>query len=77
MIASLLKQWLTVTLHYAVSAEQLPYYLDEDTFRFNRRKSKSGGLLFYRLLQQAVNTHPHPLAELRNPDSALNDPPRT
>lgn len=67
MIGSLLKRWLTGTLHYAVSQEHLAYYLDEYTFRFNRRKSKSRGLLFYRLLQQAVNTDPHPLAELRNP----------
>ena len=36
----------------------LPYYLDEFTFRFNRRNSKSRGKLFYRLVQQAVATHP-------------------
>lgn len=72
MIASLLKRWLTGTLHYAVSQEHLAYYLDEYTFRFNSRTSKSRGLLFYRLLQQAVNTDPHPLAELRNPVAAVN-----
>ena len=65
MVASLLKRWLTGTLHYAVSQEHLAYYLDEYTFRFNRRKSKSRGLLFYRLLQQAVETEPHPLKDLR------------
>ena len=37
---------------------QLPYYLDEFTFRFNRRTSKSRGKLFFRLMQQAVNTPP-------------------
>jgi len=67
MIGSLLKRWLTGTLHYAVSQEHLAYYLDEYTFRFNRRTSKSRGLLFYRLLQQAVETEPHPLADLRKP----------
>lgn len=67
MIASLLKRWLTGTLHYAVSQEHLAYYLDEYTFRFNRRKSKARGLLFYRLLQQAVQTGPQPLAGLRKP----------
>lgn len=67
MVGSLLKRWLTGTLHYAVSQEHLAYYLDEYTFRFNRRGSRSRGLLFYRLLQQAVNTDPHPLADLRNP----------
>jgi len=65
LVASLLKRWLTGTLHYAVSQEHLAYYLDEYTFRFNRRKSTSRGLLFYRLLQQAVETDPHPLKELR------------
>lgn len=64
LVASLLKRWLYGTLHYAVTEEQLPYYLDEFTFRFNRRNSRSRGLLFYRLLQQAVNTDPHPLHEL-------------
>lgn len=34
------------------------YYLDEFVFRFNRRTSRSRGLLFYRLLQQAVVTSP-------------------
>src|SRR5665647_882249 len=65
LVASLLKRWLTDTLHYAVSQEHLGYYLDEYTFRFNRRTSKARGLLFYRLLQQAVETDPHPLAALR------------
>ena len=74
MVASLLKRWLTGTLHYAVSQEHLAYYLDEYTFRFNRRRSNSRGLLFYRLLQQAVNTDPHPLAELRNPLAPVDVP---
>src|SRR5579862_6543060 len=42
----------------AVSMIHLPYYLDEFTFRFNRRNSKSRGKLFYRLMQQAVATPP-------------------
>jgi len=74
MISSLLKRWLTGTLHYAVSQEHLAYYLDEYTFRFNQRASTSRGLLFYRLLQQAVRTDPHPLAELRNPVAAVKVP---
>lgn len=67
IVASLLKRWLTGTLHFAVSQQQLGYYLDEYTFRFNRRTAKSRGLLFYRLLQQAVTTDHSSLAELRNP----------
>ena len=66
--ASLLKRWLIGTLHYGNSDSYLPCYLDEYTFRFNRRTSCSRGLLFYRLLQQAVNTDPHPLATLVRPD---------
>jgi transposase-like protein len=63
-VASLLKRWLTGTLHYGYSINQLDYYLDEFTFRFNRRTARSRGLLFYRLLQQAVATDPHPYREL-------------
>ena len=63
-VASLLKRWLAGTLHFGQSRAQLDYYLDEFTFRFNRRTSRSRGLLFYRLLQQAVNTDPHPLHTL-------------
>ena len=44
----------------AIRLIQLEYYLDEFTFRFNRRKSKARGLLFYRLMQQAVNCAPGP-----------------
>lgn len=64
MVASLLKRWLIGTLHYRVSDKHLEYYLDEYAFRFNRRNSTARGLLFYRLLQQAVATDPHPLYEL-------------
>ena len=64
LVSSLLKRWTAGTLHYRISHKHLPYYLDEFTFRFNRRTSKARGLLFYRLLQQAVETDPHPLAEL-------------
>jgi hypothetical protein len=60
----LLKRWLAGTLHDGHSQEHLEYYLDEFTFRFNRRTSRRRGLLFYRLLQQAVRTDPHPLREL-------------
>jgi hypothetical protein len=52
------------TLHHRISRQHLPYYLDDFTFRFNRRTSRSRGLLFYRLVQQAAGTDPHPLSEL-------------
>jgi len=57
-IAALLKRWLLGTHQGAVRSRQLDSYLDEYTFRFNRRTSRSRGLLFYRLLQQAVVTEP-------------------
>jgi transposase-like protein len=57
-VASLLKRWLLGTHQGAVQPAQLDYYLDEFTFRFNRRTSRSRGLLFYRLLEQAVITQP-------------------
>jgi hypothetical protein len=41
-----------------VRPEQLDYYLDEFVFRFNRRTSRSRGLLFYRMLEQALVTEP-------------------
>ena len=55
-VASLLKRWLLGTFQGSVKSEHLDYYLDEFAFRFNRRTSKSRGLLFYRLLEQAVIT---------------------
>jgi len=56
--AALLKRWLLGTHQGAVSGKYLDYYLDEFTFRFNRRTSRSRGLLFYRLMQQAVAMGP-------------------
>lgn len=44
----------------AVSQEHLDYYLDEFTFRFNRRRSANRGKLFFRLAQQAVAIDPVP-----------------
>lgn len=64
MVSSLLKRWTAGTLHYRLSYQHMPYYLDEFTFRFNRRNSRARGMLFYRLLQQAVDTDPHPLKDL-------------
>jgi len=55
-IAALLKRWLLGIHKGAVSGKHLDYYLDEYTFRFNHRTSKSQGMLFYRLMQQAVAT---------------------
>jgi len=63
-LAALLKRWLLGTHQGAVSKKHLDYYLDEYTFRFNRRTSKARGLLFYRLLQNAVQIGPSTYGDL-------------
>jgi len=67
-IAALLKRWLLGTHQGSVQSDQLDYYLDEFTFRFNRRTSRSRGLLFYRLLEQAVVTSPIIYQEIARKD---------
>ena len=64
-VASLLKRWLLGTHQGAVEHSHLDYYLDEYTFRFNRRTSRSRGLLFYRLISQAVDLGPVLETELK------------
>jgi len=63
-VVALLKRWLMGTHQGAVSHAHLDYYLDEFTFRFNRRTSRSRGKLFYRLVQQAVAVDPAPYAAM-------------
>jgi transposase-like protein len=64
LVASLLKRWLLGTHQGAVSFAYLEYYLDEFTFRFNRRRSRLRGQLFQRLLEQAVAVEPVPYKKL-------------
>ena len=66
-VSSLLKRWLLGTHHGGVGANHLDSYLDEFTFRFNRRTSSSRGKLFYRLLQQAVQVGPTPYRQIVKP----------
>ena len=63
-VASLLKRWLLGTHQGAVRAEHLDAYLNEFTFRFNRRSSRARGMLFYRLLEQAVLSEPAPYKDI-------------
>ena len=63
-VAALLKRWMLGTHQGAISHEHLAYYLDEFTFRFNRRTSRSRGKLFYRLIEGAVQTAPVPAKSL-------------
>jgi transposase-like protein len=66
LIISLLKRWLLGTHQGAVSDKHMQAYLEEYTFRFNRRKAAKRGLLFYRLLEGAVVTPPVTLSDLFN-----------
>ena len=70
LVISLLKRWLMGTHQGAVSHKHLDYYLDEFTFRFNRRKSMNRGKLFYRLVQQSVAVKPAPLDQILHPEKS-------
>ena len=63
-VSSLLKRWLLGTHQGAARPHQLDFYLDEFTFRFNRRSSTRRGLLFYRLLEQAMQLDPVPVSAI-------------
>lgn len=65
-IISLMKRWLLGTHQGAVEEKHLQSYLDEYVFRFNRRKSAQRGLLFYRLIESAMQTDAVTYDELIN-----------
>lgn len=74
-VVGLLKRWLLGTHQGAVSEAHLDYYLDEFTFRFNRRRSRHRGKLFYRLAQQAVAVGPLTYRQLVRPDHNMSGRP--
>jgi transposase-like protein len=57
-VASLIKRWLLGTHQGSVEPAHLPSYMNEFVFRFNRRRSRSRGLLFYRVLELAIAHDP-------------------
>jgi len=65
-VISLLKRWLLGTHQGAIGHDYLDCYLDEFTFRFNRRTSRSRGKLFSRLAEQAVQISPLPFTTICN-----------
>lgn len=69
LVISLLKRWLLGTHHGAISPKHLQSYLDEFVFRFNRRTSAKRGLLFYRLLENAMETAPVTFDEITGKSS--------
>jgi transposase-like protein len=64
LVDSLVKRWINGTHQGNISAKHLQYYLDEFAFRFNRKLSTYRGKLFFRLMQQAVETQPITLNEI-------------
>jgi len=78
-IASLTKRWLLGTHQGSVETAHLPSYLNEFVFRFNRRRSRSRGLVFYRVLELAVDHDPvryHDLIASKRPRKGRPAPPR-
>ena len=78
-VASLAKRWLLGTHQGSVDEAHLPAYLDEFVFRFNRRRSRSRGLVFYRMLERAVGHDPvryQDLIAARRPSAVPPLPPR-
>jgi transposase-like protein len=74
IVAALLKRWLDGTHQGGVQHQHLDYYLDEFSFRFNRRHSRARGLLFYRLMQQAVAIGPAPYPVIIGRNQPANPP---
>ena len=73
-VISLVKRWLLGTYQGGIAQAHLPYYLDEFTFRFNRRSSRAHGLLFYRLIEQSTEVRHTRTADLYQ--STGRGPPR-
>lgn len=84
-VASLVKRWLLGTHQGAVGDAHLPGYLNEFVFRFNRRRSRSRGLVFFRVIDLAVAhtpvryqdliAHAHPRALPPSPPPTRGHPP--
>jgi transposase-like protein len=86
-VASLIKRWLLGTHQGSVEPAHLPSYMNEFVFRFNRRRSRSRGLLFYRVLELAIAhdpvryralvTNPQPKTTPPTPPERRGHPPST
>lgn len=72
LVVALLKRWLLGTHQGGIQISHIEYYLDEYTFRFNRRTSHSRGLLFRRVLEYAVQVDPIREADLHGSPKALS-----
>lgn len=74
-VASLVRRWLLGTHQGAVNAAHLPSYLDEFVFRLNRRHSPSHGMVFYRMLELAVEHGPVRYHDVRASTRHRDEPP--
>lgn len=74
-VASLAKRWLLGTHQGAVTEAHLQSYLDEFTFRFNRRNSHNRGMVFYRVLELAVGHDPVRYRDLVRRPRPKQEPP--
>jgi len=73
LVIALLKRWLLGTHQGAVSDKHMQAYLEEFTFRFNRKSSAKRGLLFYRLLEGAVNCPPSTYSDIVKSEKSPNN----
>jgi len=79
-VASLAKRWLLGTHQGSVEPAHLASYLNEFVFRFNRRRSRSRGMVFYRVLELAVAHEPvryQDLIAVKRPRAVPPTPPQT
>ena len=75
-VSALAKRWLLSTHQGSVDAAHLGNYLNEFVFRFNRRRSRSRGLVFFRILELAVQHEPVRYRELVMQRQPRHRPPR-
>ncbi|MPY81658.1 MAG: IS1595 family transposase, partial [Actinophytocola sp.] len=75
LVFPLAKRWVMGTLQGSISPEHVQSYLDEWVFRFNRRRSRSRGLLFHTLLRHAVDAEPVTYQSLRKAGRSRPPPP--
>ena len=79
-VSSLAKRWLLGTHQGSVDEAHLAAYLNEFVFRFNRRRSRSRGLVFHRVLELAVTHEPVRYREIvanPSPGKVRRPPPGT
>jgi transposase-like protein len=75
-VASLCKRWLLGTHQGRVAPAHLPAYLNEFTFRFNRRHSRSRGMVFYRVMGLATGHDPVRYHDIRAVKKPRGKPPQ-